>query len=776
MIIAGSVLMVYNIARYAGFVKRMRNLRSWHRSTGTLIVPLVLLGLFLVGYLLVAFFGEPDLVIASILLGGSVFVLIVQESMYDVVERLREEYDEAESLYSEAKSSLDAIALGYLAAFRVDVSRDEVEESLGAGLADGMQAQTYSELVEMRWRCDESRQGKLDAAECPLSRGNLLLAFRSGQNEVEERLHLRTEEGPTFIKLHMTLAAHPETGDVVGFVTESVCNDELVNETLQSKALTGQYDMITSILDGEYEVVIGERDVADRSSIFPANPRGSYERYLRDQVWPVLVGDEAERSAQLAALRLDAVEDALAVCEPYEVNVSCALDGKVRYKRFVFYVVDRRARFYLLLKSDTTNAREEEMVRNEVLTDALEQARRADASKTTFLSNVSHDIRTPMNAIVGYTGLAKRAQTFDEMYSYLEKIDTSSAYMLDLLNDVLEMSRIESGRMDLLPEDTDLVALLDGVRDMFETQMAEKGVTYIVDASGVRDRRVMCDRSRLNRVLLNLVSNSYKFTQAGGSVWVTLSQVESSDADLAAAAIDESIGPRGSYELRVQDTGIGMSEEFSHKVFDTFERERTSATNAIQGTGLGMAITKSFVDLMGGTIEVESELGQGTEFVVRLTFELVKGAPSASEAPVGAHAQDDAVRIDATSLAGLRVLLVEDNEINREIALVLFEGAGLVVQTATNGREALEMLVAAEDPYDLVVTDIQMPVMDGYEEARAIRALEDERLSRVPIVAMSANAFEEDQRAALAAGMNDYITKPIDLEVALATLVRVMSR
>ena len=405
------------------------------------------------------------------------------------------------------------------------------------------------------------------------------------------------------------------------------------------------------------------------------------------------------------------------------------------------------------------------------------EAQQSSKAKTTFLSNMSHDIRTPMNAIIGYTHLARReGASPEEVQEYLGKIDDSSKHLLALINDVLEMSRIESGKMELDFVETDLVKTMDEVRDMFATQMSEKKVDFTVDASGVSDAFVLCDKNRLNRVLLNLLSNAYKFTPEGGAVSVVLKQLGVSeearrqDAAEAPESQDASAGApirKGRYELRVKDSGIGMTAEFAKNVFDAFERERTSTVSGIQGTGLGMAITKSIVDLMGGTIAVQTEQGKGTEFIVNVSFELVERAEApAADADAGEHAVD---------FTGMRILLVEDNEINREIASLILEDAGFEIEEAENGQIALDKVSSSQPgDYDAVLMDVQMPVMDGYEATRAIRALDDERLAGIPIIAASANAFEEDVQASKDAGMNAHISKPLDVDKVMQVLAEVL--
>ena len=400
-----------------------------------------------------------------------------------------------------------------------------------------------------------------------------------------------------------------------------------------------------------------------------------------------------------------------------------------------------------------------------------ERAEEANKAKSTFLSNMSHDIRTPMNAIVGYLNLAKDLHKVceacplyqnepckhnipDRMFDFLKKIDASSQHLLALINDVLEMSRIESGKMELELAPVDIVETMEEVHDMFATQMKGKKISFSVDAD-VKEKFVVCDKNRLNRVLLNLLSNAYKFTPEGGKISVKLNQVGSSHDDTA------------DFELRVKDSGIGMTPEFAAKVFEAFERERTSTVSKIQGTGLGMAITKSIVDLMNGTIKVITAPGEGTEFVINVSFKIA----DEMREQIAVENKNAAQVVDFTNK---KLLLVDDIEVNREIAKMLLESEGFIVDTATDGKDAVEKIATSAENYDCVLMDIQMPIMNGYEAAKKIRELENPKLANVPIIAMTANAFSEDVKAALDAGMNGHIAKPIDVGKMMETLAKIL--
>ena len=531
-----------------------------------------------------------------------------------------------------------------------------------------------------------------------------------------------------------------------------------------------------------------------------------------------------------------------------------------------------------------------EMEKKTLLEDALSQANRASKAKSVFLSNMSHDIRTPMNAIIGFTALASTHIDNQELVSeYLKKIMTSGNHLLSLINDVLDMSRIESGKIYLDEKPCSLPDILHGLRSIIQADVHAKQLDLYMDAVNVRNEDIFCDRLRLNQILLNILGNSIKYTPAGGIVSLRVTEKSGAPAGYA------------SYEFCVKDTGIGMSEEFIAHIFEPFERERNSTTSGIQGTGLGMAITKNIVDMMNGSIQIQSRQGAGTEFTVSITFRLSSDhkEPTTISQLTGCRAlvvDDDFNTCDSVSymlqqiglraewtlsgkeavlrtrqsvmrgdlysvyiidwllpdmngievarrirkecgedvpiivltaydwsdiedeareagvkafcgkpmflselrdcllsvvsakdapeedseyipqpIATGRILLAEDNELNQEIAQAILEEAGFSVEIAGTGQEALDMLCKSQPGYyQLILMDIQMPEMNGYEATKCIRRLENPKLASIPILAMTANAFEEDKQAALKCGMNGHISKPIDISKLLETLESVL--
>ncbi len=385
----------------------------------------------------------------------------------------------------------------------------------------------------------------------------------------------------------------------------------------------------------------------------------------------------------------------------------------------------------------------------EALQKAVKAAEDANQAKSTFLSSMSHDIRTPMNAIIGFTALAQTHMDDPElMRDYLAKISTSSAHLLNLINDILDMSRIESGNVKLDEKLVHLPELMQNLSTMVQALVSAKSQNLSIDSHGVIHEEVIADRLRLNQVMINIVGNAVKYTPEGGNITVRATEKPSNREGY------------GSYEFSVTDTGIGMSKEFQEHIFDTFARERSATITGIQGSGLGMAITKNIVDMMGGTISVESEEGKGSTFTVTVDLALANDEVNPSK---GEQKHYD--------YSGKHALLVEDNELNREIAVALLESVGFSVDTASDGAEAVAiMYTVADDKYDLIFMDIQMPKMDGYTATREIRTLPNNRKANIPIVAMTANAFEEDRKKSVEAGMNGHIVKPLNLDEIASVL------
>ena len=395
----------------------------------------------------------------------------------------------------------------------------------------------------------------------------------------------------------------------------------------------------------------------------------------------------------------------------------------------------------------------EEQKQKQLLMNAAEEADAANKAKSAFLLSMSHDIRTPMNAIIGFTNIALHQNKVSDIHDSLEKVQQSSNHLLSLLNDVLDFSRIESGKVTISPEPVDIIQLTDNVQAIMNGLLYNRDLKFEVHREGLKNPYVLADVLRIREVLVNLLGNAVKFTKDGGEITLDISSYPGAD--------EKHIITR----YVVRDNGIGMSEEFKKKLFDPFSQEDyANARTLYKGTGLGMAITKKYVEMMGGSIAVESKKGAGSTFTVEIPLELPEQVIPSEQKQ---HLHRD--------LTGIHVLMAEDNDLNAELATIILEDAGMIVTRASDGKEVVDLFKnQPRGTYDLILMDIMMPNMDGHQAAKAIRALGIERSDAVtiPIIALSANAFIDDIQESLDSGMNDHISKPINTEELIDTITK----
>ena len=415
--------------------------------------------------------------------------------------------------------------------------------------------------------------------------------------------------------------------------------------------------------------------------------------------------------------------------------------------------------FVLMLLHRTQKSENTVLELNKKLQKALEQAKTASVEKSNFLFNISHDIRTPMNAVIGMTSLIRHdAGNKDKVIEYADKIDISSQHLLGIINDVLDMSKIEAGKTVFKYSDFSILDLMQELDTIFHTQIYEKQQTLTIIKENIQHEWVNGDQVHLMQIFSNLLSNAVKYTQEGGEIQFFVEECETKSSVYA------------KYRFLVSDNGMGMSADFKDTIFDAFTRAESSLTNKIQGTGLGMAITKNLVEAMGGTIDVESELGQGSCFEVLLDLKI------AEDRTVALAAQEETDEQDGNILQGMRFLCAEDNELNAEILTELLKIEGAECTICENGEEILKAFEqSAPGDYDMILMDVQMPVMNGYEATKAIRRSSHELAKTIPIIAMTANAFSEDIQHSLAAGMNAHVSKPVEMKVLEKTIRSIKS-
>ncbi len=543
-------------------------------------------------------------------------------------------------------------------------------------------------------------------------------------------------------------------------------NDELRNiyarESQYKKAILYDADIFLEVNLTKDEFISASMQLSDgqvqdffgHTSIPSFQKYSEYVEFLKDKI------DISEQDAISRFFDCERLIRCYAEGELEQTHDSWVVDslGRRRLCHFIFLLGKNEYTNDVITLSITKDVTVQ-LERQNLLKSALQQAQNANIARNSFLSNMSHDIRTPLNAIIGYTELAKNHKSNpDKVEYYMDKIRMSGEQLLAILNASLEITRMESGKAKLIENMCLLEELLSEVEERMKPRMDSKSIDFTVDKSEIWHFAVIADDMRIQEILIQLLDNAVKYTNPGGKI--TLSVVE----------IDVKLKNYSKYQFIVEDNGKGISEEFKKEMFDPFMRENNTTKSGVLGTGLGLAVVKNLVDMMEGSIEVESEVGRGSKFTVSLLLKISEEhAVDKQTEPV--HILDD------QDLKGKRLLLVEDNDINCEIAQELLESQGYIVETAKDGSVALEKIKDSEPGYyTLVLMDIQMPVMDGYEATVAIRKLENRELAQIPIVALSANAFAEDYKKSFESGMNAHFPKPINMEELQEMIRNVLSR
>ena len=591
---------------------------------------------------------------------------------------------------------------------------------------------------------DEDRREIADK----LNRSKLIIRYQHGQMQTS-LVYRRARSGalPLWISMNIHTYMSPETCDLECFTYAYDVSGKMETDEIIGLIAEEEFDFIGLIYaeTDELEFVKKSPDI----TFAKVRERMCYSAscdYIRNSFI-----DYQERDQYEAAVSVDnIIAGLLAGSGRHVATYRCVDHGRIFYKQFDYVWMDRLAKIILVVRSDVTATSERNQQQLARIEAAKLEADRANEAKSTFLSSMSHDLRTPLNGVIGFTGLALKETDPEKKQAYLQKIDSSGKLLLDLVNDTLELSRIESGKAVLEPEAVLPGELIPAVVTALRPSAQLKGIILTETYPPDKTLPVWCDKLKVQKIVLNLLSNAIKYTPEGGSVAVSLSMDAQQDFG---------------WSLCVEDNGIGMSEEFMERMFEPFAQEKRSESLKTPGTGLGLAIVKRYVDLMGGRINVVSRLHKGTRWVVSLPI---------CEVPAG-KAQMPEPETALRSFAGKRVLLCEDNYMNTEIAKMLLKEQGVQVDAAENGALGAEQFAAsAVGYYDAVLMDLRMPVMDGNTAARKIRAMSRADAKSVPIIAMTADAFEESVRESQAAGMNGYVTKPVEPEKLFRTLAELI--
>lgn len=744
MILSGSALMVVNIVLYGRFIKKNYELEKTTKLW-LLIIPLLLLIFFLIGYVVVGLSGIADIMMSSILFGGSIFVFLLMRVIISIVGQIRETEQVLAARYDETKAAFEGFLKNAMSVFRVNLTKDEIEEMRGENLYEtDYDSVKYTDLVSSRQKYILDPNYYETNVQL-FSRDGLLKHYMDGQTQADQVVFEKDKNGnPVFVRYRAMLTKMPVSGDVIAFIVEEAFNEDVVKRMLIRRVLMEEYDMIGYIVNGNYKVLmsnVGKKE----GLLFKDNEDDTYESIYYNVFLPQMIKDENPEQRQPNPLRMSVIEKNLKDSNYYKVNASFVIDGKERSKQFVFYNVESSSHFYLMLLSDTTEINEEQESRSRQLNEALEKSESSNESRVKFFTNINHDFSTSIHGILGYTELAQKEHDVEVIHSYLSGIAYSSKKLMSFMDDLLSMSKIESGGLKISKETVNIFDELSLLRNEIIENYAVKSVGFDVDCSGVEDRMVKCDCKMVKQILNRLVSNSMCFVPEGSGVSLSVQQKKTDDGC-------------SDYIFRISNKGKKIADNIASNLFSAESWLNYGDSVDVPGAGIGMMVSKKYVDALGGTIELTSNEEDNIELTLVLPMETV--------------CEDEKHGIIEKNIDFNQNLLVaDDNEINREIAKLTLESVGFKVDLACDGNEAYEKVKASEPgQYAAVLMDVQMPVMNGYMATKAIRSIDNPILAGIPIIAMTANNYQEDKKEALDAGMNDFVTKPVNIDQIVEVL------
>jgi PAS domain S-box-containing protein len=683
-----------------------------------------------------------------------------------VEKKAEEELENARRIQQEQyKTSLQALLFANpqsLCTVRLNLSRNKCEEWYGTSqyVIHTIKADTAEGLIDNISRIIVNEQDR-EKFRRHFNRPVLLDAYKKGQRSETVQYRRKIDDGSfIWVKTVVNMVQDPDTGEIEAVLFSEDVNDQIMNEEIIQKSSDSGYDYIATLH-------LPDRMFQFRylGKLIPQTYKELYKKLRQSKPYEDIVdyaakswvaADETERFRKEASI--DSLVAHLGEEGNYTVNLkSRKQDSSEGWKQLRITWLDDTKNWILIRQTDISEAvkmqQTELLERLNTERTLRDEADKANESKSNFISNVSHDMRTPLNAILGYDRLAQETDSAEAKEEYLTKIGAAGETLLSLINDTLDLQKIENGVTTLRLAPVPCSAVVEGILTAVKPLLEAKKIHFVFDNSKAAWATIYADAMRVEEIFINLISNAVKFTPEGGNVLLAVECVKESKEELCD-------------KLTVKDDGIGISEEFLPKIYEPFTQERTEKTAGIGGSGLGLSIVKRLVSLMHGKIEVKSKLGEGTEFTVYLTF---RKADAAIGFDGGSGPEDQ------SELDGKTILLCEDNEMNREIATAVLEKKGLNVVSAVNGKEGLTYFMRSHSgEISAILMDIRMPVMDGYETAKAIRASDHPDAKRIPIIALSADAYIDDINKAKEYGMNGHLSKPIDPELVYSTLYRLI--
>ena len=680
--------------------------------------------------------------------GKEVYIEFITDISKDkeIERRLRESERELEEKY-EIEKQKGRLSTEILAHSIFNISADKpIELNLNQLIVPGEASTSLQEIaqIESVLIIDEEQKQEYLALHHSES---LMKRYEKGETEITLDLRCKLPTGRVcWIRDVLHMLRQPNETDILLFEYTQDVNKSKSLDIMMDFAVNDEYDMLGSVNfdDNSAVMLYGKESYnAFDETLIEEDYDVSLERFSKNAV------DPAEKEAYLSKAAIQNVRKMLAQQNSYEFYFHMLKDDvrKTKKVRYMFY--GKRKDACLFIQSDITEVLEAQQKKQDELRDALESAELANHYKSIFLSQMSHEIRTPMNAIIGMARLAADTENITEKDEYIQKIVSSSDYLLGIINDILDMSRIENGKFELHASWCTVYDILMSCINMLLPEMKKKEINFIYPHlnpdNGIE---YYVDKLRMRQIYMNLLNNAVKFTPKGGTICMKIKNIdydETTARDL----------------IEISDTGCGMSEEFLQRIFQPFEQEQNPFSTQVQGTGLGLALVKQIITAMGGEVQVESKLGKGSTFSFIVPYEYRKAEKTAKRN----------YSSEEVNLKGKRVLLAEDHPMNQEIATKLLEREGMLVELACNGQEAVEKFKQSEpDYYQIILMDIRMPVMNGLQAVKAIRALDRADARTIPVIAMTANAFDDDVKASLEAGMDSHLTKPIEVEKMFATI------